>query len=51
MAASKPSIVFPEIDYDTVDQLRGLDIAITTSTASDEEAGHLLAAMNFPFRD
>ena len=47
----REQIVFPEIDYDKVDQLRGLDIAITTSTASDEEAGHLLAAMNFPFRD
>lgn len=47
----REQIVFPEIDYDKADQLRGLDIAITTSTASDEEAGHLLAAMNFPFRD
>ncbi len=47
----REQIVFPEIDYDKVDQLRGLDIAITTSTTSDKEAGHLLAAMNFPFRD
>ena len=44
-------IVFPEIDYDKIEQLRGLDVAITTSTASDEEAGHLLAALNFPFKD
>ena len=44
-------IVFPEIDYDQIEQLRGLDVAITTSTTSDEEAGHLLAALNFPFKD
>ncbi len=44
-------IVFPEIDYDKIEQLRGLDVAITTSTASDEEARRLLAALRFPFKD
>ena len=44
-------IVFPEIDYDKIERLRGLDVAITTSATSDEEAGHLLAALNFPFKD
>jgi large subunit ribosomal protein L5 len=43
-------IVFPEIDYDKVDKIRGLDITITT-TARDNEAAHaLLTAFNFPFK-
>jgi large subunit ribosomal protein L5 len=43
-------IVFPEIDYDKVDTLRGLDICITTTAKNDEEGRALLAAFNFPFR-
>ena len=43
-------IVFPEIDYDKVDKLRGLDINITTTAKTDEEARALLGAINFPFR-
>ena len=43
-------IIFPEIDYDTIDAIRGLDIAITTSASTDEEARALLTAFNFPFR-
>ncbi|MDE0349993.1 MAG: 50S ribosomal protein L5 [Gammaproteobacteria bacterium] len=44
-------IVFPEIDYDKVDAVRGLDIAITTSARTDEEGLALLQAFNFPFRN
>jgi large subunit ribosomal protein L5 len=44
-------IVFPEIDYDKVDKLRGLDIAITTSAKTDDEARALLSAFNFPLKD
>ena len=43
-------IVFPEIDYDKIDKIRGLDIIITTSAGTDEEGRALLAAMRFPFR-
>jgi len=46
----KEQIIFPEIDYDKVDKLRGMDIAITTSAKSDSDAQHLLAEFNFPFR-
>ncbi|SHO54818.1 50S ribosomal protein L5 [Vibrio quintilis] len=46
----REQIIFPEIDYDKVDRVRGLDITITTSAASDEEGRALLAAFNFPFR-
>jgi large subunit ribosomal protein L5 len=46
----KEQIIFPEIDYDKIDALRGLDIAITTSAKTDEEARALLTAFNFPFR-
>ena len=42
--------IFPEIDYDKVDRVRGLDITITTTARSDEEGRALLAAFNFPFR-
>ncbi len=44
-------IVFPEIDYDKIDTIRGLDICVTTSAKSNEEARALLDAFNFPFRD
>ncbi len=43
-------IIFPEIDYDKVDKLRGLDICITTTARSDEEGRALLKAFNFPFK-
>ena len=46
----REQIIFPEIDYDKIDTLRGLDIAITTSARSDDEGRALLAAFNFPFR-
>jgi large subunit ribosomal protein L5 len=44
-------IIFPEIDYDKIDTLRGLDIAITTTARTDEEGRALLAAFNFPFKN
>jgi len=47
----KEQIVFPEIDYDKIDALRGLDITITTSAKSDKEAQALLLAFNFPFKE
>jgi len=43
-------IIFPEIDYDKVDKLRGLDICITTTARNDEEGRTLLKAFNFPFK-
>ena len=43
-------IIFPEIDYDKVDKLRGLDIAITTTARTNEEGLALLKAFNFPFK-
>ena len=43
-------IIVPDIYYDKVDQVRGLDITITTSARTDEEGRALLAAFNFPFR-
>ncbi|ELR64146.1 LSU ribosomal protein L5p (L11e) [Photobacterium marinum] len=46
----REQIIFPEIDYDKVDRVRGLDITITTTANSDEEACALLSAFNFPFR-
>lgn len=47
----KEQITFPEIDYNQVDTIRGLDITITTSANTDEEAFALLKAFNFPFRE
>lgn len=43
-------IIFPEIDYDQVDKLRGMDIVITTSAKNDEQGRVLLSAFNFPFK-
>ena len=43
-------IIFPEIDYDKVDALRGMDIVITTTAKTDEEGRALLRAFNFPFK-
>lgn len=47
----KEQIIFPEIDYDKIDKIRGLDITITTTAKTDEEAKALLQAFNFPFRN
>lgn len=46
----REQIIFPEIDYDKVDKVRGLDITITTTAGTDDEARALLAAFNFPFK-
>jgi large subunit ribosomal protein L5 len=46
----REQIIFPEIDYDKIDALRGLDITFTTTAKTDEEGRALLAAFNFPFR-
>jgi len=46
----KEQIIFPEIDFDKIDAIRGMDITITTSAKTDEEARALLAAFNFPIR-
>jgi len=46
----KEQIIFPEIEYDKIDVLRGLNISITTSAKSDDEARALLAAFRFPFK-
>ena len=43
-------IIFPEIDYDKIDTIRGLDIAITTTAKTDDQGRALLSAFNFPFR-
>jgi large subunit ribosomal protein L5 len=47
----KEQIIFPEIEYDKVDALRGLNISITTSAQTDEEAKALLAGFRFPFKN
>jgi len=47
----KEQIVFPEIDYDKIDALRGMDITITTTAKTDAEARALLEAFKFPFRN
>ena len=47
----KEQIIFPEIEYDKVDALRGLNISITTTAKTDDEAKALLAAFRFPFRN
>ena len=47
----KEHIVFPEIDYDQVDDVRGMDIVVQTSATTDEEAKALLAEFGFPFRN
>ena len=46
----KEQIVFPEIEYDKIDKLRGLDITITTSAATDDQGRALLRAFGFPFK-
>ena len=47
----KEHIIFPEIDYDKIDKLRGMDISITTSAKTDQEGIMLLKAMKFPFKE
>ena len=47
----REQIIFPEIDYDKIDALRGMDITITTSARTDEEGRALLEAFNFPFKN
>ncbi|MDP3670100.1 MAG: 50S ribosomal protein L5 [Telluria sp.] len=47
----KEQIIFPEIEYDKIDALRGLNISITTTAKTDDEAKALLAAFKFPFRN
>ena len=47
----KEQIIFPEIDFDQVDALRGMDISITTTARTDNEAKALLTAFSFPFRN
>ena len=47
----KEQIMFPEIDFDQIDTIRGMDITITTSARNDEEGLALLQAFNFPFKD
>jgi large subunit ribosomal protein L5 len=44
-------IVFPEIDYDKIDKIRGLDISIATSAKTDDQGRALLRAFNFPLRE
>ena len=46
----KEHIIFPEINYDKVDQVWGMDVVVCTTAKTDEEARALLGAMNFPFR-
>lgn len=47
----REQIIFPEIEYDKIDALRGMNITITTTAKTDEEARALLAAFNFPFKN
>jgi large subunit ribosomal protein L5 len=46
----REQIIFPEIDYDKIDKIRGMDITITTTAQSNEEGHALLTAFNFPFK-
>jgi large subunit ribosomal protein L5 len=46
----KEQIIFPEVEYDKVDTLRGLDITITTTASNDAECRALLDGFNFPFK-
>jgi large subunit ribosomal protein L5 len=47
----KEQIMFPEVDYDQIDVIRGMDITITTNAKNDQEAMALLKAFNFPFKE
>ena len=45
----REQIIFPEIDYDSINQIRGLDVAITTTAVTDEQARALLTGLGLPF--
>jgi hypothetical protein len=47
----REQLIFPEIDYDSIDEVRGLDVTITTTAATDEEAFELLLALGMPFAE
>src|SRR5690606_10660448 len=47
----REQLIFPEIDYDSIDQVRGLDVTITTTAATDVEAFELLLGLGMPFRE
>jgi large subunit ribosomal protein L5 len=47
----REQLIFPEIDYDRIDQIRGMDISIITTASTDEEGRALLKEMGMPFRD
>jgi large subunit ribosomal protein L5 len=47
----REQIIFPEIEYDKIDMIRGMDITLTTSAKTDEEARALLESFSFPFRN
>ncbi|MGK7891265.1 MAG: 50S ribosomal protein L5 [Leptolyngbyaceae cyanobacterium] len=47
----REQLIFPEIDYDTIDQIRGMDISVITTASTDEEGRVLLREMGMPFRD
>ena len=47
----KEHIIFPEIDYDKVDKIRGMDVCISTSASDDESGEELLRALKFPFKN
>ncbi|KXK39760.1 MAG: 50S ribosomal protein L5 [Nitrosomonas europaea] len=47
----KEQIIFPEIDYDKIDKVRGLNITVTTTAKTDQEARALLSAFKFPFKN
>jgi large subunit ribosomal protein L5 len=47
----REQLIFPEISYDSIDQIRGMDICITTTATTDEEGRALLKEMGMPFRD
>jgi ribosomal L5P-like protein len=47
----REQLIFPEIDYDSIDEVRGLDVTITTTAKTDEEAFELLLALGFPFSE
>ena len=46
----REQIIFPELEYDKIDRIRGLDVTITTTANTDEEGRALLSALNFPFK-
>jgi len=46
----REQIIFPELEYDKIDRIRGLDVTITTTANTDDEGRALLSALNFPFK-